>query len=343
MISLLLVVMVVIGVPLFAVVALAALHAFSRAELEPGLVIIAFMDLGDHLQLLAVPLLCFIGVMLGHDYRQRWILSITSLAAGLRQGVNPASVALASLSVLVAACGLAMVMLVPALLYTVMASAASPRHVVGAEELVVATLGPLFVATAMLVCVPSLGERLRAVFAPAPDNSSQAARLPFRELFLPVALFAAMAVGWLSVMEVALVGVAWVAVTRMFWYRELNWQQMPAMIRRAVVTSAGILLILGLTLSWAAILHDTGVLRILGNGIAQVSGSSIIFLVLVSLLLVIGGLVLGLQVGLVLLVPLTVPVGLAVGVEPLHLGVVSMTGLLLGRGLLPVSRMLLRV
>lgn len=328
-----LVLMAVIGVPLFAVIAFAALNAYLGAELEPALFIIGFMELGDHAQLLAVPLIFAIAALLGRDYLRGWGSLLTSLVDGLPSGVSLASIVLALIAVPIVACGLVMAMLVPVVLYTVISVAVVPRESIGADELVVAALLPALLMVAAVACLPGLGHRLSTDCGDAHSSTEPFGRLWWDLPVLFIAI-AAIACGWLTVKETALVVLVWVLFTRVVAWREMAWKELPERLTGSVVTSAGIVLMLGLMMSCVAMLHDVGVLQTLNRGI----GPPIVSLAVLILLLVFGGLVLGIQAGLVLLAPLSIPVGLAIGMAPMHLGVVSMACVLLGRSLLPLAR-----
>ena len=337
MIAPVLVFMIALGVPLFAVIALGALVTFRGAELEPGLFIIGFIELGDHPQLLAIVVFHVIAALLGREYLHRWGRLLSSLVNALPAGISLAWLMLASVSVLVVTCGLAMAMAVPAMLYTVSSSVVAPRQTIGADQLLIAALIPAALAATTMACLPGVRRRLQRIHDTVQRPVQPAGPLLWDLPMLALSL-AAIVSGWLTLMETVLIALVWVLVTRPVAWRELTWKALPDSISGAVVSSAAMLLMLGLAMSWAAILHDTGVLKALSNGF----GPPFVSLAVLAVLLVTGGLVLGVQAGLVMLAPLTIPLGLALGMAPLHLGVVSTACLLLGRGLLPVAQAQMR-
>ncbi len=337
MIGLVLLLVLAIGVPVFAVVAMAVLTGFLQAELEPALLIISVLELGDQVQLLAVPLMSFVAAILGRDYYlNSWILPISSMA-GENSGLNPSSIAVRLLSALASGCAVGLTMVIPAVLYTAISEVAAPRHSVSAEVLLVTALIPVALVAVAAACMPGLGGRARSVFGSVSVAAERTGR-PLWDLGAAILLLVAVVAGWLALLDVALVAAIWAAVTRVLVFHELSWQQLTDKAVRAAVTSAGVLLVVGLSLAWAAILHDAGTLQALSDGIGRGTGQTLAFLLVASLLLVAGGFVFGLQIGVVLIAPLIVPVGLSLGVDALGLGVMCLVGVLLGRGSLALVR-----
>ncbi len=337
MIGLIVLLMLVIGVPAFAVVAVVALHAYARAELDPALLVIGFSDLGDHVQLLAVPLISFVVAMLGREEWRRWAHFLASSADRVRPGPNPATLFWPLLFALAAACAVAVSLIVPAILYSVIAAVAAPWCAVSAEALVVAALVPVTLVMAVVACLPGLERYLKRVSPPASAEAPGAGR-HLSDLLVALLVVGGVVAGRATVVDVALLGTVWMVVTRLFVFRELTWRQLLAKANRAVIASAVILLIAGLAMPWAAMVNDAGLLRAMGEAFGPAPGSQIAFLVVLNLLLLSAGLLLGVQVGVMLLTPLVVPLGLWFGLEGVHLGVVCLAGLLIGRALVPLAR-----
>jgi hypothetical protein len=194
--------MLAIGVPVFAVVALAALNGFLAAELEPALLIIGFLDLGDRFQLLAVTLMSFIAVVLGREYWRQWVQSIPLLAGGGGCQSNRVSIAGALLFAFLAGCAVAVLMIVPSVLYSVISEVAVPRHSVRAEELLGAALVPvvlmMVLMVVLVVCMPSLVRHLNLVFGSGSKCVQRSSPLVWDLIVASVALGTIVAAGWQS-------------------------------------------------------------------------------------------------------------------------------------------------
>lgn len=339
MMAVLLLVLVFVGVPVFAVVAVAALNAYWQAELEPGLVVLEFMNLAVETQLLALPIFCLTGLLLGHRFLRDLIGVAEAVLGRARSGFDPIAWMALLLLVGYAVASVALLAGIPALLYSVMVAQVAPRQAVAVETMVVAAALPLLLIGMLFLLSVVLLWPGRAVRRVSRSELCHAAGKVFWQLPLPPILFVAIAVGWLTLFEAALVGLLWVMLTSFVSSQRLEWQRSGQMMVEATVSSASILLLVGLSMVWAGILNDTAVPQAVLERIGPLAGHPSVLLVLLLVASVAGGWLLGLHAGLVFLAPLAVPVGLAGGIDPVHLGIVFVAAVLVGSRLQAAAKL----
>jgi C4-dicarboxylate transporter, DctM subunit len=86
MIVLILVVLALLGMPLFAVIAIGALSGYWQAGLDPALAAMEFARIGELPVLVALPLFTFAGVLLAHSQAPHRLVELTRSALGWLPG-----------------------------------------------------------------------------------------------------------------------------------------------------------------------------------------------------------------------------------------------------------------
>jgi tripartite ATP-independent transporter DctM subunit len=99
----------------------------------------------------------------------------------------------------------------------------------------------------------------------------------------------------------------------------------------------GVLLILGVSLGLTSALIDAEIPQLAVQWATANIHSTILFLLLLNLFLIVVGALMDIYSAIVVVVPLIAPLGAAFGVDPLHLGIIFMTNLELGYLMPPVG------
>ncbi|MCH8479203.1 MAG: TRAP transporter large permease subunit, partial [Wenzhouxiangella sp.] len=86
MIILIVIVLALIGLPLFAVIAIGAMAGFHAAELDLRLVAMEFQRIGELPVLVALPLFTFAGVLVAHSQTPARLVELTRAALGWLPG-----------------------------------------------------------------------------------------------------------------------------------------------------------------------------------------------------------------------------------------------------------------
>jgi tripartite ATP-independent transporter DctM subunit len=375
MLFLVLIGLALLGMPLFAVIALGALIAFHREGLNLSLVAMEFQRIGELPVLVALPLFTFAGVLLSHSQTPRRLVDLSHALFGWMPG-GLAILGLGLFALMTAftgASGITVVALgslmlpallqagyperfslglvttgsslgvlfapsLPLILYAVLAQQVAPGAGVRIEELFLAGILPGLLMVFMLAGY-AMFVRGRA---PATETRRQvpigaSLKDAIWELPLPFVVLGGIYGGYLLVIEAAVVTAAWVLVSLVLIRRDIEWRKLPAIIAEAMVLVGAILVVLGVSMASTNIMIDTQVPQRLFESVEGWLTSKWMFLLLVNLLLLAVGMMLDIFAALVIIAPLIIPIALAFGVDPVHLGIIFLANLQIGYCTPPVG------
>jgi len=158
-------------------------------------------------------------------------------------------------------------------------------------------------------------------------------------LLLPVIVLGGIFSGWFTPTESAGIA-ALVTLVLGACYRTLTWQTLWKATKDAVITSGGILLILAASNLLGQVLAREQVSRTLTAWLTSVTDSPLVFLLLVVVLLIGLGLFLEPPPAILVMVPILLPIANEFGIDPVHLGTVTILCLMIGTLTPPVGAVL---
>ncbi|PWB70830.1 MAG: C4-dicarboxylate ABC transporter [Holophagae bacterium] len=370
--GLLLVILAVLGAPLFAVIAAAALLGFARSGVDPMVVPMEIFRIAETPVLLAIPLFTFAGYLLGESNApQRLVRTSNALFGWLPGGLAVvALIACALFTAFTGASGVTIValgaLLLPALnqvgypekfnlgLITTSGSLgllfapSLPLILYGIvakqsiDRLFLAGLLPgiLMLVLLSLWCVrvghrSAAGSREGKAF----DLREAAAslRAAIWEVPLPVIVLGGVYSGLFAVSEAAAVTAVYVLVVEVLIYREIPLRRLPVIMRDSMVLVGGILIILGASLASTNSMIDAQVPTKLFEAVTAHVSSKLTFLILLNVFLLILGTLLDVFSALVIVVPLLLPLAAGYGVDPIHLGIIFLSNMQIGYCTPPVG------
>ncbi len=371
-----LVLMALLGAPLFTVLLAVALVGFHLQGIDLSAVAIEIYRLADMPLLLALPFFALAGYIVGHSQTSRRLVALTQVFLGwLPGGLAIVSlVACALFTAFTGASGVTIVALgallypaliqdgyherfslglvtssgslgllfppsVPLILYGVVAQQLGVGPVFAIEDLFWAGLVPGLLMVVMLSCWSLWRNRHKSRTAERFSTAAAVAavREAIWEIPLPIFLVAGIYSGLLAISEAAVITAVYVVVVEVFIYREIGLAELPAIMRDAMVMVGGILLILGVSLAFTNYLIDAEVPARLFALIQQHVTDKIVFLMLLNLLLLLLGAILDIFSALVIMVPLILPVAVSYGVNPVHLGIIFLANMQIGYFTPPVG------
>lgn len=149
-------------------------------------------------------------------------------------------------------------------------------------------------------------------------------------LSMPVIVAGGIIFGVVTPTEAAVLAVVVGILVGLFAYRELKLSDLPAMMLRAAGISSAVMIIIGTAsiFSWLVAVQD--VPRLISLWFEANIGSAWTFLLAVNVLLLIVGMFMESISALLILMPVLMPVAIAMGVDPLHFGVVVAINLSIG-------------
>jgi C4-dicarboxylate transporter DctM subunit len=361
------------GVPLFAVILAVAMLGFYQSDIHLSAVAIEFYRIADMQVLIAVPLFTFGGYLLGYSRAPRRLVDLTEALLGWLPG-GLAIVALLACALFTAFTGASGVTIValgallypalkhagyperfnlglittsgslgllfapslPIILYGVVAQQMSLAEPVSIDQMFIAGLLPGL----LMILLLSLwsGVQYRPLHERPSGKSIRAAvRAAAWEIPLPLLVLGGIYGGWIAVSEAAGLTALYIFIVEVLIRREISFAQLPVIVREAMTMVGGIMIILGASLASTNYMIDAEIPTRLFEFITANIDSRWTFLILLNVFLLLLGMMLDIFSAIILIVPLLLPVALAYGVHPVHLGIVFLANMQLGYFTPPVG------
>jgi tripartite ATP-independent transporter DctM subunit len=372
--ALALLLLALLGMPLFAVIGAAALLGFRAGEVDLSVVAIEFYRLAEMPTLLAIPLFTFAGYLLSESGAPARLVGLTRALLGWLPG-GLALVALAACAFFTAFTGASGVTIVAlgALLYPALRQAGYGERFSLGLVTTSGSLGLLFAPSLPLILYGIVAQQLgvgrpftldelflagvlpgllmvlllsgwsmwvnRGLpltgFSPAEARAALwAARW---ELPLPIVVLGGIYGGVVAVSEAAAVTVVYVLVVEVLVHREIPLRELPRVMRESMLLVGGVLVILGVSLASTNYLIDAQVPARLFEAVRRYVDSPLTFLLLLNVFLLVLGMMLDIFAALVIVVPLLLPMAVGYGIDPVHLGIVFLANMQLGYFTPPVG------
>lgn len=374
--SVVLLLIALLGAPLFAVIGASALFGFYQEGIDLAVVPIEIYRLAETPVLIAIPLFTFAGYILGESRAPHRLVVVTNLLLGWMPG-GLAIVSLFTCALFTAFTGASGVTIVAlgALLYPAMKEAgygerfnlglitssgslgllfapALPLILYGVvtQQLGLAipvTIDDLFLAGILpgllmlgMLSVWSMVQKRHVHTQPVKASRvvmTKALREAAWELPLPFIILGGIYSGYFTVSEAAAITALYVLIVEVLIHREIPFGALPRIIRESMVMVGGILIILGLSLALTNYMIDTEVPMRLFESISQHIDSKWTFLIILNVFLLALGMMLDIFSALVIIVPIILPIAMNYGIHPVHLGIVFLANMQIGYFTPPVG------
>lgn len=158
-------------------------------------------------------------------------------------------------------------------------------------------------------------------------------------LLVPVVIIGGILTGIFTPTESGAVAVV-VALLASLIYRTMDWKALPRMLLRAGMSSAGILLIIafGNIVGWTMAID--GIASKVSAGIFALTSNSQIVLLLMLLILIVVGSLMDTTAAMLVFVPVLLPIAMAIGMDPIHFGIIFCVMITIGMITPPVGLVL---
>jgi tripartite ATP-independent transporter DctM subunit len=175
---------------------------------------------------------------------------------------------------------------------------------------------------------PTMPEAVRTVGAAAPA------------LLLPVIMLGGIYSGAVTPTEAAAVAAAYALILALFWYRTLNLPRLvDVLVESARSTGVVAITIAGaLVMNWVVAAEQLP--AVLGAWMLDLDVSPLAFLLMVNVLFLILGCFLDTLLMLLIIVPMLMPTVHALGIDPVHFGVVACVNMMIGLVTPPMGELL---
>jgi len=371
-----LLVVALLGAPLFIIIATGAIAGFSQEDIDLAVIPIEIYRLAETPILIAIPLFTFAGYLLGESKAPSRLVNLTNALLGWLPG-GLAIMALVTCAIFTAFTGASGVTIValgallfpalkqagyserfnlglitssgslgvllapslPLILYGVVVQQLGAEQPVSIDDLFLAGLLPGLLMIVMLSAYSMLQKREPIEQEQTADRSDvlKALRESIWEIPLPFVVLGGIYSGFFAVSEAAAITALYVFIVEVFILKEIRIRDLPRIMRESMVMVGGILIILGLSLALTNYMIDTEVPQQLFNTIKSYVDSKYTFLILLNVFLLILGLMLDIFAALVIVVPIIFPIAMSYGINPVHLGIIFLANMQIGYFTPPVG------
>ena len=368
-VGIVLLLLALLGAPLFAIIATSAMLGFQREETDLMNVAIEIQSIADLPFLAAIPLFTFAGYLLSESNAPKRLVRLTGAMLGWMPG-GLALVALAACAFFTAFTGASGVTIIAlgAILYPALKHDGYPDKFNLGLVTSSGSLGLLFAPSLPLILYGVIAEvsidnlflagilpgltmlamlsawslwvnrsNRKPLSSFSWSESWAAVREAAWEIPLPFVVLGGIYSGFLAVSEAAAVTALYVILVEIVIHREIPLKELPRIMRASMVLVGGILIILGVSLASTNYMISAGIPQLLLEYVASLVSSPVSFLILLLVFLLILGAILDIFSAIVLVVPLILPIAAEYGVHEVHLGIIFLAAMQLGYMTPPVG------
>lgn len=368
--AIILVVVAIIGAPLFTVLAAGGLLASHSADISPDILIIEMNRLASSPNMIAIPLFTFAGVLMSSGGAPQRLVNFYRAALGWMPG-GLAIVTVGSCAFFTAYSGASGVTILAlgGLLYPILRGEGYKERFSLGLLTTSGSLGLLFPPSLAILIygivagvsiekmffagiVPgTLLMIMLAVYSMIYGNKSHVDRHEFDfstlaastkgciwDLFLPIGVVTGIFGGYVSIMEAAAATAAYVIMVEVYIYREIDLRtQFFDLLVESCILFGSLLAILLVALGLTNLMIDAQLPMKLLAAIENHITSPLQFLLLLNLFLLLVGAMMDIFSALIVVVPLILPLATRYGIDPVHLGIIFLANLEIGYSTPPVG------
>ncbi len=360
---LVIVLLALLGAPLFTIIGALALFGFSSAEIDTSVVIIELYRIAELPSLIAIPLFTFAGYLLAESQSPKRLVGLAQAFFGWMPG-GIAIVVLVTCAFFTAFTGASGVTIVAlgGLLLPILIKERYPERFSLGLVTASGSIGLLFppslpIIIYGLIAAVSIDQLFVAGFLPGLlllgvlsvysvrkgtanrvtkttfswRNALTAVRAAAWELPLPVIVIGGIYGGAFTATEAAAVTAFYVFIVEVFVYRDLNLRHdIPRVMKESMVLVGAILAILGVALGLTNYLIDQQVPQQLFEFVKEHVDSRVTFLLILNAFLIVVGMMMDIFSAIIVVVPLILPIAREFDIDPVHLGIIFLTNLEIG-------------
>ncbi len=367
---LILIVLALIGVPLFVVIAGGGLVASYSADISPDILIIEMNRLASSPNMIAIPLFTLAGVLMSSGGAPQRLVDFYRAAVGWMPG-GLAIVTIGSCAFFTSYSGASGVTILAlgGLLYPILVGEGYRERFslgllttsgslgllfppslailiygivagVGIDKMFLSGIIPGTLLMIILAIYSMIqGNKLHVDRHPFDFNTlMNATRVAIWDIFLPIGVVVGIFGGFVSIMEAAAVTAAYVLFIEVVVHRQINLKtRFFGLLVESCILFGSLLAILLVALGLTNLMIDAQLPMQLLDLLEQHISSPLQFLLLLNVFLLIVGAMMDIFSAIIVVVPLILPLATRYGVDPVHLGIIFLANLEIGYSTPPVG------
>jgi C4-dicarboxylate transporter DctM subunit len=366
----------VINVPIavaLGLVALVAIYVIQGATMLPNLALV-MLDGASSFPLLAIPLFILAGAIMNASSISRRLIAFASALVGfVRGGLSMVSIVTSLFFAEISGSAVADVAALGTILIPAMKKRGYSKEVAAAVVSSSASLAiiippsipmilyavmaqtsvvKLFVAGIVPGLLGAIGLAVAAYWQAVRYNFPVEERFRIDHIWatfkdalwafiLPIAILGSIFAGVVTATEGAGMAVVAALVVGGMIYRDLNWRELRKACVDGGVQTAVVMLLVASSALIGTFLTEAQVPQALGHAITQITTNKFVVLALLNVAFLILGMFLHSAAAIILVIPIVMPMVTAVGIDPIHFGLVVTLNLAIGQQTPPVASVLM--
>ncbi|MBS6642377.1 MAG: TRAP transporter large permease [Clostridiaceae bacterium] len=156
-------------------------------------------------------------------------------------------------------------------------------------------------------------------------------------LMTVVIIIGGITTGFFTPTEAAGIACAYTALLAVYYYKELRWRDFPELIYKASLTMGIVALMISAATALGWFFTSQGIPMQIAKALMSVTNNKYVILLLINLLLLFVGMWMDLAPAVTLFTPILLPIVTAIGISPLHFGIIMVVNLAIGLFTPPVG------
>ena len=359
---LILIILCIIGTPLFSVIAASAIFGYASQEIDLMAIVIEIIGISDMPFLSAIPLFTLSGYLLSESNAPKRLVALTDIFLGwMPSGLAIVSIlACALFTAFTGASGVTIIAL-GAILYPALKEDGYPDKFNLGLITTSGSLGLLFAPSLPLILYGVIAEVsidnlfkagilpglmmiiLLSFYSFSVNAKNSKSGKPFNlkkalitlkecawEIPLPFLVLGGIYSGFFAISEAAALTALYVFIVEVVILKEIKFIDLPSLMRESMIMVGGILIVLAVSLASTNYMIDSGLPQKIFGLVSEVVDDQITFIILLLLFLIILGAILDIFSAIVLVVPILLPIAEMYEINQIHLGIIFLSTMQLG-------------
>jgi tripartite ATP-independent transporter DctM subunit len=125
-----------------------------------------------------------------------------------------------------------------------------------------------------------------------------------------------------------------------FYYKEIRMRNLPNILLESSMTTAVVMLLIGASMSMSWVMSFENIPQDITTGLMSISDNKIVILLIINLLLLFVGIFMDMTPAVLIFTPIFLPIVTALGIDPVHFGIIMVLNLSIGLCTPPVGSVL---
>ncbi|SMF14328.1 TRAP transporter, DctM subunit [Alteromonadaceae bacterium Bs31] len=159
-------------------------------------------------------------------------------------------------------------------------------------------------------------------------------------LFLIFLVIGGIVGGWFTATEASVIAVLYSLLLSVFVYKEVKISQLPEILVKSVETTAIVMLLIGTSTAMSWMLSYENIPQTISSLMMTMSDNPFMLLLMINVILLCVGIFMDMTPAVLIFTPIFLPVATAMGIDPLHFGIMMVLNLCIGLCTPPVGAVL---